>query len=303
MLTYNREEFVGRAIRSILGQTLRDFEFIIVDNGSTDQSGAIADSYAKIDKRIQVIHRERGNIGCGRNTGLDVAVGEYIAFIDDDDYTEPDYLEFLYNLSVDNNADVAICGADRVVDGEFFSGNIFNDILLMNTEEAIITLMWRKRYNNGFPTKLFRRALFDGLRFPVQGRYDDIYLMYKVLANANSVISFGLPKYHICRHSNNNSAPTTNDGLITVEYLEEYRKAYRERTKWLCKRFPSQSEYWWYFDWSFQISMVNKIASNNLDSCKKHLYEMCQELKQHRREFLSSPYILDFERKWMDKYV
>ena len=93
MLTYNREALVARAIECVLGQTFTDFEFIIVDNGSTDQSGAIADQYAAKDKRIHVIHKECGNIGSGRNAGLDAADGEYIAFIDDDDWCEPDFLD------------------------------------------------------------------------------------------------------------------------------------------------------------------------------------------------------------------
>ena len=76
MLTYNREALVGRAIESILNQTYRDFEFIIVDNGSADRSGEIADAYAARDARIRVIHRARGNIGAGRNTALDAARGE-----------------------------------------------------------------------------------------------------------------------------------------------------------------------------------------------------------------------------------
>ena len=85
MLTYNREQLVTRAIESILAQTETDFEFIIVDNGSSDRSGFLADEYAARDKRIRVFHRERGNIGAGRNTGLEAARGEYTAFIDDDD--------------------------------------------------------------------------------------------------------------------------------------------------------------------------------------------------------------------------
>ena len=111
MLTYNRENLVGRAIESILVQTYKDFEFIIVDNGSTDKSGDIAEEYAKKDSRIKVIHRKRGNIGAGRNTALDAAKGDYVAFIDDDDWAEPDFLEFLRNLIVENNADISICGA------------------------------------------------------------------------------------------------------------------------------------------------------------------------------------------------
>lgn len=117
MLTYNREKLVSRAIESILDQTEKNFEFIIVDNGSTDSSGKIADDYAKKDKRIKVIHRKKGNIGAGRNTGLDASIGEYVTFIDDDDYAEPDFLEFLYKLSMESNADVSICGAtDKVFD-------------------------------------------------------------------------------------------------------------------------------------------------------------------------------------------
>lgn len=115
MLTYNRQELVGRAIESVLTQTFTDFEYIIVDNGSTDMGGVIADEYALKDGRIKVIHRERGNIGSGRNAGLDAATGEYITFIDDDDFVESDFLDFLYKLAVENNADVSICGANKEV--------------------------------------------------------------------------------------------------------------------------------------------------------------------------------------------
>ena len=150
MLTYNREEFVGRAIESILAQTYKNFEFIVVDNGATDRSGQIADEYAAKDRRVRVIHRAQGNIGSGRNTGLDAAQGEYIAFIDDDDWAEPDFLEFLLSLIKENHADVAICGA---------ADKIFDEKKVMTAEEALIELMWRKKYNMAFPTKLFRREL------------------------------------------------------------------------------------------------------------------------------------------------
>ena len=108
MLTYNREELVSWAIESILNQTYQNFEFIIVNNGSSDKSGIIAEEYAAQDDRVRVIHRERGNIGAGRNTGLDAARGEYIAFLDDDDWVEPDFLEFLLGLAQDSQADVGI---------------------------------------------------------------------------------------------------------------------------------------------------------------------------------------------------
>lgn len=302
MLTYNRDTLISRAIESILHQTFFDFEFIIVNNGSTDQSGEIADLYALKDERICVIHQERSNIGNGRNTGLNAAKGNYIAFIDDDDWCEPDFLEFLYQLAIEYDADVSVCGAIKEEQGTISQVGICTKVVL-NPENAVIELMWRKRYNTGFPTKLLRRSLFHQQRFPNKGQYDDIYLMYKILASANCVASFGLPKYHISRHNSNNSAATTKDGMITPQYLEDYRHAYRERTIWLVNQFPERSDMWWYFDWSFQISMVYKIISNNLADCKTHLEQMIAELSAQSDKFSNCPWIQEFEKDWIRRYL
>lgn len=294
MLTYNRETLVSRAIESILAQTYLNFEYVIVDNGSTDRSGAIADEYATKDARVRVIHRERGNIGAGRNTGLDVAKGEYIAFIDDDDWAEPDFLTFLLNLLEENQADVAICGA---------ADKAFDEKRLMTAEEALIELMWRKKYNMAFPTKLFRRELVNGLRFPESGSYDDIALMYKLLAGAKRAAYHGLPKYTFYRHPGNNSSWTTNHKLLTPETLDEYLRAYRTRTEWLSERFPDCTATWRYFEWSFMISMVEKITRLEIPRCEGQLKTMTDELTIHRKEFLNAAEVLEVEKKWVQQYI
>ena len=294
MLTYDREKFVPTAIESVLVQTEPDFEFIIVDNGSHDHSGIIADAYAEKDARIRVIHRERGNIGSGRNTGLDVACGRYVAFIDDDDWTEPDFLRFLYELAIENNADVSICGA---------AGRAYDEKKVMTAEEALIELMWRKKYNMAFPTKMFSRKLADKLRFPEEGVYDDIALMYRLLAEADRIVYHGLPKYTFYRHEGNTSAWTTDHRLLTATTLNEYLHAYRIRTEWLSERFPNSASAFRYFEWSFMISMVEKIHRLELKDCEAQLERMVQELKEHRKEFLRAPELLDFERKWIDAFL
>lgn len=294
MLTYNREKMVGRAIESILAQTYRDFEFIIVDNGSTDRSGAVAEEYAARDSRIRVIHRARGNIGAGRNTALDAARGEYLTFLDDDDWAEPDFLAFLLELLEENDADVAICGA---------TGRVYDEKKVMSAEEALIELMWRKKYNVAFPTKLFRRELMEHLRFPVDGKYDDIALMYRLLAEAKRVAYHGLPKYTFYRHPGNNSAWTTDHSKLTPETLQEYLDAYRTRTQWLSEKFPNSAEAFQYFEWSFMISMVEKVARYGIMACESQKAAMTRILREHQGEFLGSPHILDFERNWMEQYV
>ena len=294
MLTYNREALVSRAIESILNQTYRDFEYIIVDNGSSDKSGEIADTYAARDPRVRVIHRERGSIGAGRNTGLDAARGEYITFIDDDDWVEPDFLAFLWKLLEDSGANISICGTE---------GKALDERWTMDVQEALVQLMWRKRYTAGFPMKLFRRALAEGLRLSETDRYDDIGLIYRLFARAGTVAYHGLPKYHVLRHGGNNSAWTTDHRLLTPETLEEYLTAYRVRTNWLSGLFPDRAATWRYFEWSFMISMVEKITRLELTDCAAIRERLAAALRADREEFLSCPEILDFEREWVERYV
>ena len=285
---------VGRAIESILRQTYTDFEYIIVDNGSSDSSGLIADKYIQKDTRIRVIHRDRGNIGAGRNTAIDAARGEYLTFIDDDDYAKPDFLEFLLALCIDNDADVSICGA---------ADKAYDEKRIMTAEESIVELMWRKKYNMAFPTKMFRKELISDLRFPEEGEYDDIALMYKVLANANKVAYHGLSKYIFYRHEGNNSAWTTNHSLLNAETLDEYLNVYHARTEWLSNKFPNNTSTFKYFEWSFMISMVEKINRLKLKGCEKQLELMMQTLSNNKNKFINCPELLDFEREWMELYI
>lgn len=294
MLTYNRENLVSRAIESILRQTYSNFEFIIVDNGSTDKSGQIADEYAKQDSRIRVIHRSKGTISAGRNTALDAAQGDYIAFIDDDDWAEPDFLEFLLDLALENQADVAICGA---------ADKVFDEKCVMSAEEALIELMWRKKYNVAFPTKLFHRNMFSSIRFPEDKTFDDIALMYKLLAEANRVAYHGLPKYTFYRHEGNNSSWTTHHEQLTSEILQEYLDAYRTRTEWLSERFPNSAGTFAYFEWSFMISMVEKIDRYHLKDCFPLQSKIIFTLSENLEQFVNSPHILDFEVEWCHKYI
>ncbi|MDL2214092.1 glycosyltransferase [Clostridia bacterium OttesenSCG-928-O13] len=294
MLTYNREKLVGRMIDCIRAQTLTDFEFIIVDNGSTDNSGKIARGYLEKDSRIQVLRREKGNIGSGRNAGLDVARGDFVAFVDDDDYCDEDYLQFLYTLATENGADISICGATWADRDEKYC---------MGPEEALIMLLQRKNFNVAFPTKLFKREIFDGHRFLDTGAYDDIYLMPKVIAAANRIVYHGLSKYHFDRHENNNSAWTQNHKLINVEILREYLDVYEERTEWLIRQFPGSAAQWRYFNWSFMLSMVEKVTRLELADCYAIKARLVEELVANRQEILTCGYLTDFEEEWMERYI
>jgi len=304
MLTYNREQYVSRAIESILKQTFTIFEFIIVNNGSADRSGVIADEYAAKDNRIKVIHRECGNIGSGRNAGLDIAKGEYIAFIDDDDWTEPDFLEFLYNLAVNNNADISICGSYRQnEDGNIQSKYIFDNIFLHNAETSVKEMVLREHYNSGTPTKLFKKYLFNNIRFPNQGKYDDISTTYKLFANTVLIAAHGVGKYYFTRHFGNNSGAATKHELLNSQQLNEYLTVFKERTDYLSRVLPNLAEFAKWSEWSYMISMTEKIKHLKIIGCEEPYAYMLGELKQNRDAFYNSIYTRNFEREWMDKLI
>jgi glycosyltransferase involved in cell wall biosynthesis len=304
MLTHNREDYVANAIESIIDQTYRNFEFIIVNNGSTDKSGKIVKQFSKHDSRIKVINLP-GNcgIGAGRNRGLDHANGQYITFIDDDDIAEQDMLEFLYNLIIENKADISICGSTKEVNGEILDNYVFDDCLIMNSGEAVVEMLKRKRFNVAMPTKLIKKDLFDKIKFLEIGNYDDITVGYKYLANAKKIIAHGLPKYCFRRHQSNNSAFTTNDKLLNPRQLEEYFSAFRERTEYLSKMLPEIAEYAQYSEWSYMISMCNKISINNLTNCERQLEFIKNELTKNYFKFYNGNHTQEFEKELMEKYI
>lgn len=139
---YNMEKYLNRCLDTIINQTFRELEIILVDDGSKDSSGNMCDYYQSIDKRIKVIHKKNAGLGYARNSGLEIATGEYISFIDSDDYVKTDMYEKLYNHIKNENADTCIFGYQRMLGdiiqftrigslkGTFSEDNVFNKIFL-----------------------------------------------------------------------------------------------------------------------------------------------------------------------------
>lgn len=305
MLVYNREKYVSRAIESILNQTFSEFEFIIVDNGSIDSSGAICDEYAQQNEKIKVVHRGKGSIGSGRNTGLDLAKGKYITFIDDDDVASSDMLQFLYNLITEYDADISLCGSYKEENGVVTPNGfyVYDKLYVMSTERATEKFLWRQLYNCAMPTKLIRRELFDKIRFLETGNYDDISTTYKYFANANTVVAHGIPKYKFYRHQGNNSSAATKYYLLNPTQLNEYLMSFKDRTKYIEEKLPKLYALSRYSEWSYMISMIEKINKFNLTNCNEHLKFMKNEIRVNLDEFLNADFIQEFEKEWIDKYI
>jgi glycosyltransferase involved in cell wall biosynthesis len=306
ILTYNRPQFIRRSVASILEQQFdhTDYELILIDNGSTDAAThEMCRSIAFDNRSIRFITRENSNIGSGRNAGIDAARGEYIAFIDDDDYAYPDMLSFLYDLATKHGADISFCGSDKELQERGVLPQFsFDKLLILTPEEGVIELLERKLLNLATPTKLFKKELFLKERFREDRKYDDISATYKLFAIANKIAGHGIPKYCFNRHGANNSGFTDNDKTLSPKQLDEYFLTYRERTEWLVKKLPSISDYVHYSEWSFLISMYRKIVSNNLTNCAEQRVYCDAYLHEAGERHIKSPWIKDFEFDYLKLY-
>lgn len=234
---YNVEAYLARCIDSILAQTYSRFELILVDDGSTDDSGDICDRYAKMDSRVIVIHQK--NMGsCSRNTGINFCLKysqtQWIAFIDSDDRIHPKYLELLYQTAVDFGCSISACDYLRVSDTVDFAEAEDTKVVKLSPEDMYCTKII------SFITvwgKLYSKEYFKNIRFPDERYYDDEFVSYKILFESDKIafIQSGLYMYYY----NANSIVTSgwhSDRIRKLKAISEqmeyfkqhgYRKAYR----------------------------------------------------------------------------
>lgn len=187
---YQVEDYVGRCIESIQKQTYKNIEILLIDDGSKDKSGAICDSYAESDSRIQVYHKENGGLSDARNYGIDRAVGGYLSFIDSDDYVTEDFIETLLNCCQKNRADIAVCGFQKVSENEIKPSKdvvqrivtreeVFRQICINNQDHVLYTVAWNK---------LYKKSLFDFIRYPVGKLHEDEATTYKLFAESKKIV-------------------------------------------------------------------------------------------------------------------
>lgn len=189
---YNCEKYIKRCVDSVTAQSFEDFELIAVNDGSTDSTGAILDSLAKVDRRIRVLHKENGGVSSARNAGLDMARGEYISFADGDDFLPADYLATLYRAVW--GADIALCDIACIKDGKEARRFTCKKESL-SKYEAIELLLSRKEINSGPYGKLFSAAVVRGCRFPEMKTYEDILFVLDAFKNAEIIKTTALTEY------------------------------------------------------------------------------------------------------------
>lgn len=270
---YNVETYLSRCVDSILNQTITDIEVILVDDGSPDRCGEVCDQYEREDPRIRVIHKENGGLSDARNAGLEIAKGEYIAFVDSDDWLDLQYLEKLMNYLRETNADICECKVYRT------SGESFNHQTVATTEEiydtthALEELIQNRVFHQHVWNKLYRRKVIGDVRFPLGKTNEDEFWTYHVFGQAKRAVKISDTLYNYFQRPN--SIMGKNYSLKRLDALE----AKMQRQQYLTHYFP-------------ELQTVAKI----------NFYFSCVYAGQMSMKFLT-PEELQIAKNQIDKYV
>ncbi|MED1205208.1 glycosyltransferase family 2 protein [Heyndrickxia acidicola] len=233
---YKVENYINKCIDSILSQAFSDFELILIDDGSPDNCGHICDQYAKQDKRIRVIHQENKGLSSARNTGLAASKGDYIGFVDSDDYIHEDMYRILYHQAEEYKADIAICNFLKVEDQgpSIVSESEGNSPVKYFTNIEALQQLFSKNdlsYVTGAGNnitwiivcnKLFRRKLFEHVRFEEGRICEDEFIIHKLLYSSKKIIFISSKLYfYVQRSSSIIHSHFTIQRLDKVDALRE----------------------------------------------------------------------------------
>lgn len=231
---YNVRQWLEETVNSVLAQTFRDFELILVNDGSTDGSGELCDTFALADSRVSVIHQENAGVSAARNTGLDAATGEFIGWVDSDDIIEADMFQQLVSLAESHQADIVQCRHDRAC---ALNNAERNGSASVMDGDAFVRRMFTKQggdYTNQVAlwSKIYRRELWDDIRFPVGMVYEDEMQTYKVCLKANKIVETEDILYHYVRRENSIITGKNHKKLL------DKQMALADRLNYLPQKLP-----------------------------------------------------------------
>lgn len=273
---YNVENYLRQCIQSIIDQTYKNIEIILIDDGSNDSCPEICDSYLTIDRRIVVIHKTNGGLSDARNAGIDISRGDFIVFVDSDDYIDSTFLSTLYKLSITNNSEITSCN--------FYTEKKKNTnkiIRKFHTTEAFSLMLKDKIIAPSACAKLFKRNLFEKLRFPIGKLFEDFYVAPILFSNASLITHTSEELYYYRKNPTSIMNSRFNlkylDIINAHEEIETYIKTH-DNNKHQLRLLRARKA-------RFCISFLTKyVLSNSVENTSKE--KLIKEIKSNYFHFL-----------------
>jgi glycosyltransferase involved in cell wall biosynthesis len=198
---YNVDKYLRKCVDSIISQTYKNLEIILVDDGSPDSSPMICDEYASKDKRVRAVHRENGGLSAARNTGIDISSGDYILFVDSDDYIDSNLVEYLLKNIINNDSDIATVSFKLFYDNaetKRKDAYLFQKTQVINMApiDTLIDSLYEHSSTFHAWGKLYKRELFDNIRYPEGRLFEDTGTTYKLILKSKKISISTAKKYH-----------------------------------------------------------------------------------------------------------
>lgn len=273
---YKVEDYVERCIKCIQAQTYTNWEAIFVEDGSPDKSGEICDRYAKEDARIKVIHKENAGVAAARNTGIANATGEYIAFIDSDDYAHPQYLEVLFKLLCKNDADLAIVGYELSYNSEVGDGQPLEEIQIMDSSKAVAKVIENQQFCSPW-SKLYKKSLFSHITYPEGAIYEDLGTAFEIFQAADKIVYQNIPLYYYYQVSESITRSEFHYGKL------DEAKALKKQYEFVREHFPELADaarYKYLYNIYGHILCLVKAED---DFGKQKYLEFCRIMKENKK--------------------
>lgn len=258
---YNTEQYLERCLQSLIQQDYKNIEIILVNDGSDDNSLAICNKYKNIDNRIIVIDKEHTGVSDTRNIGIKRATGDYIGFVDSDDYIDKDMFKKLINGAEKYKCEISMCDLIETYDIMMKLKEYKLKYIQMDKKQALEQLLYDKNIGNYVMVKLFKRELFDNILFPVGKLYEDIATTYKLFSRANNILYIPVPMYHYYQRCDS----IVNN--ITRESIQYYISAVFERYYDLKNNYK-------YLDLYNVYSIVNVVIKMSIWAIEIQDYEL-----------------------------
>lgn len=278
---YNVEKYLNKCIDSIISQTYKNIEIILVDDGSPDNCGKICDEYAKKDNRIKVIHKHNGGLSDARNAGTSVAKGKYLTYIDSDDFVTNDYCEFLYNNIKKTEADISICKHYIMFEDGSKINTGTGKKYLMNKEEAFMRLLYSDDLDVSAWGKLYKREVMENIFFPKDRLYEDSATTYKLIDKCKCIVFESKPKYIYAVRKNSITTNCFNkkkmDLILSTNEMCDYIEKEFPTLKEACARRKM---------YAYLSTLGQFVTCKTKKEDKKYQKIMWDYVKENRKEVL-----------------
>lgn len=287
---YNVENYLEKCVYSIINQSYKNLEIILVNDGSTDNSGNIADYFAKIDNRVKVFHKENGGLSDARNYGVNKANGNYIGFVDSDDYINEKMYDHLYEIITAEDADVAECSFKLVYDNHIRDFNNEEYYLVLNQEEYLKEYFKMEKVYGAVCWKLISSKIAKNIEFPVGKYYEDAYYHLDLIDNAEKYVISGKSYYYYRMRTGSITNKKFNEKHMDNIYaLDKFKNYVEENNNNLYEYFLNKEMYAY-------LSVFNKIIEDNYYKENKFYYRIKKYFKLNFLKLIKNNYI-NFNRK------